>query len=130
MTAPATGSTRSHLKTFTLAILLLFVLSTHLIPVVSAHQLPGNLHQPADGPEGHARGYGHSLGHGLVGRKHGAADKRMMRRVRGKGKDGLEKVIRDEEGPDFGLVKKGSESKRDESQDLAGQYNHVVGFRW
>jgi hypothetical protein len=54
----------------------------------------------------------------------------MMRRVRGKGKDGLEKVIRDEQGPEFGLLKKGSESKRDESQDLAGQYNHVVGLRW
>jgi hypothetical protein len=66
----------------------------------------------------------------LVGRKYGATDKRMMRRVRGKGKDGLEKIIRDEEGPEFGLVKKGSESKRDESQDLAGQYNHVVGLRW
>lgn len=107
-------SSFASLKTFTLVVLLLATLSSHLIPVASAHQLPGNLHRPAEGPDGHVRGYGHGIGHGLVGRKHGSADKRMMRRVRGKGK--VE--------PDFGLVKKGDDAqvgKRDESEDLAGQ---------
>lgn len=121
-----TGTPLTTIKKMTLAILFLALVSGPLITFTSAFQLPPNLHTPQDGPRVDVA-YAH--GHGGIGRR-GGHDRKMMKRIKGKGSDWAEKMRRRAQGEAFGMIRREGDGheiiadgkeKRDESVDLASK---------
>jgi hypothetical protein len=120
------GTRLATIKKMTLAILFLALISGPMITFTSAFQLPPNLHTPQDGPRVDVA-YAH--GHGGFGRR-GGHDRKMMKRIKGKGSDWAEKMRRGVQGEAFGLIRREGDGhpivadgkeKRDESADLASE---------